>query len=31
VVKFRQDDRSKGLASPVIKVNLNGTIKIIRK
>ena len=31
VVKFRQDDRSKNLASPVIKVNLNGTIKIIRK
>ena len=31
VVKFRQDDRSKSLASPVIKVNLNGTIKIIRK
>jgi L-threonylcarbamoyladenylate synthase len=31
VVKFRQDDRSKRLASPVIKVNLDGTIKIIRK
>lgn len=31
VVKFRQDDRSKNLASPVIKVNLNGTIEIIRK
>jgi L-threonylcarbamoyladenylate synthase len=31
VVKFRQEDRSKRLASPVIKVNLDGTIKIIRK
>jgi L-threonylcarbamoyladenylate synthase len=31
VVKFRQDDRSKNMASPVIKVNLNGTIEIIRK
>ena len=31
VVKYRQDDRSKKLASPVIKINLDGTIKIIRK
>jgi L-threonylcarbamoyladenylate synthase len=31
VVKFRQDDRSRSLASPVIKVNTDGTIKIIRK
>jgi L-threonylcarbamoyladenylate synthase len=31
VVRFRQDDRRKRLASPVIKVNLDGTIKIIRK
>lgn len=30
VVKHRQNDRSKGTASPVIKVNLDGTIKIIR-
>ena len=31
VVKYRQDDRRKHSASPVIKVELNGTIKIIRK
>jgi L-threonylcarbamoyladenylate synthase len=31
VVKFRQDDRSRNVASPVIKVNTDGTIKIIRK
>ena len=31
VVKYRQSDRSKRLASPVIKVNSDGTIKIIRK
>jgi L-threonylcarbamoyladenylate synthase len=31
VVNWRQDDRSKRFASPVIKVNLDGTIKIIRK
>lgn len=31
VVKYRQDDRSKANASPVIKVNLDGTIKILRK
>lgn len=31
VVKYRQDDRQKQSASPVIKVELNGTIKIIRK
>jgi L-threonylcarbamoyladenylate synthase len=31
VVKYRQNDRSKSSASPVIKVNLDGTIKIIRK
>jgi L-threonylcarbamoyladenylate synthase len=30
VVKYRQDDRGAGTASPVIKVNLDGTIKIIR-
>ena len=30
VVKHRQNDRSKGTASPVIKVNPDGTIKIIR-
>jgi L-threonylcarbamoyladenylate synthase len=30
VVKYRQDDRRKYSASPVIKVELNGTIKIIR-
>lgn len=31
VVKYLQNDRSKGIASPVIKVNMDGTIKIIRK
>ena len=31
VVKYRQDDRRKYFASPVIKVEQNGTIKIIRK
>ena len=31
VVNYRQNDRSKGYASPVIKVNEDGTIKIIRK
>ncbi len=31
VVKYRRNDRSKGVASPVIKVNGNGTIEIIRK
>ncbi|MCX6253449.1 MAG: L-threonylcarbamoyladenylate synthase [Bacteroidia bacterium] len=31
VVRYRQNDRSKSLASPVIKVNSDGTIKIIRK
>ena len=31
VVKHRQGDRSNSLASPVIKVNSDGTIKIIRK
>lgn len=31
VVKYRQNDRSKSIASPVIKVNRDGTIKIIRK
>jgi len=31
VVNHRQNDRSKGNASPVIKVNEDGTIKIIRK
>jgi L-threonylcarbamoyladenylate synthase len=31
VVRYRQDDRVNGSASPVIKVNLDGTIKIIRK
>lgn len=30
-VNHRQNDRSKGTASPVIKVNYDGTIKIIRK
>ena len=30
VVKHRQNDRSKGTVSPVIKVNPDGTIKIIR-
>jgi L-threonylcarbamoyladenylate synthase len=31
VVKYRQDDLRKYAASPVIKVELNGTFKIIRK
>jgi L-threonylcarbamoyladenylate synthase len=31
VVKYRQDDRGKHDASPVIKVELNGTFKIIRE
>ena len=31
VVKYRQDDRQKHTASPVIKIGLNGTIQIIRK
>jgi len=31
VVKYRQNDLSKSFASPVIKVNHDGTIKIIRK
>jgi L-threonylcarbamoyladenylate synthase len=31
VVKYRQDDRQKQTASPVIKIGSNGTIKIIRK
>lgn len=31
VVKYRQDDRRKYSASPVISVELNGVIKIIRK
>jgi L-threonylcarbamoyladenylate synthase len=31
VVKYRRDDRSKQSASPVIKFNTDGTIKIIRK
>jgi len=31
VVEYRQDDRRILAASPVIKINLNGTIKIIRK
>ena len=30
VVNYRQNDRSKSFASPVIKVNHDGTIKIIR-
>jgi L-threonylcarbamoyladenylate synthase len=30
-VKYRQDDRSKSHASPVIKINLDGTINIIRQ
>jgi L-threonylcarbamoyladenylate synthase len=30
-VKYRQNDRRKYFASPVIKVELNGTIKIIRQ
>lgn len=31
VVKYRQDDRQKHTASPVIKIGLNGTVQIIRK
>jgi L-threonylcarbamoyladenylate synthase len=31
VVKYRQNDLSKNFASPIIKVNHDGTIKIIRK
>lgn len=31
VVKYRQDDRSKNSVSPVIKINKDGSIKIIRK
>jgi L-threonylcarbamoyladenylate synthase len=31
VVKYRQDDRSKNSASPVIKINKDGSIKILRK
>lgn len=31
VVRFRQEDRQKRQASPVIKVELNGVINIIRK
>jgi L-threonylcarbamoyladenylate synthase len=31
IVKYRQNDRSTNSASPVIKVNYDGTIKIIRK
>lgn len=31
VVKYRQDDRGKGAASPVIKINSDGTIKILRQ
>lgn len=31
VVKYRQDDRRKNSASPIIKLEQNGTIKIIRK
>ncbi len=31
IVKYRQDDNNKHSASPVIKVDLNGTIRIIRK
>jgi L-threonylcarbamoyladenylate synthase len=30
VVKYRQDDRQAGSASPVIKIDVNGTFKIIR-
>lgn len=30
VVKYRQDDRKKSSSSPVIKINTDGTIKIIR-
>lgn len=31
VVKYRQDDRQKRSASPVIKLNSDGSIKVIRK
>jgi L-threonylcarbamoyladenylate synthase len=31
VVKYRQDDRGKNTASPVIKINKDGSIQIIRK
>ena len=31
VVKYRQEDRSVKTASPVIKINSDGTIKILRK
>ncbi len=31
VVKYRQDDRSKSVPSPVIKINSDGTFRIIRK
>ena len=31
VVRYRQNDRQKHSSSPVIKVNLDGTIKILRK
>lgn len=31
IVKHRQNDRSVNFASPVIRVNIDGTIKIIRK
>jgi L-threonylcarbamoyladenylate synthase len=31
VVDWRQNDRSKNVASPVIRINNDGTIKIIRK
>jgi L-threonylcarbamoyladenylate synthase len=31
VVKYRQDDMEKQSASPIIKVEINGTIKIIRE
>ena len=31
IVKYKREDRQKHSASPVIKVNTDGTIKIIRK
>lgn len=31
IVKYRQDDRGKHAASPVIKINSDGTIKILRQ
>lgn len=31
VVNYRQNDRSKSVSSPVIKINSDGTIKILRK